>query len=536
VPDVAPAPRKNLLIPESERWPLDPDHPVIKLEDVWVSFGDNHVLRGLNLEICPGKTTVIIGRSGSGKSVLLKLMMGLSRPDRGRVILFGKDLATCTPVEVIELRKRMGMLFQNYALFDALTVDENVAFSLHENSTLPSDEIDQLGHDLIKILNLTGSEKLLPSDLSGGMKKRVSLARALIANPEVVLFDEPTTGLDPIMIEAVDDMIALAKTQYQITSVIISHDMASTARLADRVAFLHDGQIIFTGSYDELIASDLPPIHAFVDGAGTSRLSRDAAVEAAPAAAPITDAPVVELIDVSKSFGAKQVLRGVNLAIYPHKTTVIIGASGSGKSVIIKHIMGLFKPDSGQIKVFGKDIVPMKDTELNDVRTHFGLLFQNAALLDWLSVAGNVAFPLHERGGVPRGEQRERVDDILERLNIADIRDRMPGEISAGQRKRVGLARAIIMKPDIMIYDEPTTGQDPLRTRDIDNMIQETQERFDITSIVISHDMSSTFRIAHMIAMLYKGEIVAYGTPAELRASPNDHVQKFIHAGSVEVH
>src|SRR6185503_2728423 len=171
--------------------------------------------------------------------------------------------------------KRMGMLFQNYALFDARTVDDNIGFSLLENSTLPQRDIEKLTAELVRILNLTGSEHLLPAELSGGMRKRVSLARALIANPEVVLFDEPTTGLDPIMIEAVDDMIALAKTQYQITSVIISHDMASTARLADKVAFLHDGQIIFTGSYDELVHSSLPPIHAFIDGARTSRLSRE---------------------------------------------------------------------------------------------------------------------------------------------------------------------------------------------------------------------------------------------------------------------
>jgi len=215
---------------------------------------------------------------------------------------------------------------------------------------------------------------------------------------------------------------------------------------------------------------------------------------------------------------------------------VIIGASGSGKSVIIKHIMGLFKPTSGEIRMFGQDIVPMKDLALNEVRKHFGLLFQNAALLDWLTVYDNVAFPLRERGGVGKQEIADRVVDILERLNISDIMHRMPSEISAGQRKRVGLARAIVMKPEIMIYDEPTTGQDPLRTRDIDDMIQQTQERFEITSIVISHDMSSTFRIAHMIAMLYHGRIVAYGSPAELRASPDEHVQRFIHAGTVEVH
>jgi len=228
-----PEERHNLLLPQVERWPLDPARPVIELDDVWVAFGDKQVLRGLSLQIIPGHSTVVVGRSGSGKSVLLRVMMGLQKPDRGRVTLFGRDLATCTPVEVIELRKRMGMLFQNYALFDALTVDENVGFSLHENSRLPSREISQLSAELIRILNLTGSERLLPAELSGGMRKRVSLARALIANPEVVLFDEPTTGLDPIMIAQVDDMIALAKQQYQITSVIVSHDMASTQRLAN---------------------------------------------------------------------------------------------------------------------------------------------------------------------------------------------------------------------------------------------------------------------------------------------------------------
>jgi phospholipid/cholesterol/gamma-HCH transport system ATP-binding protein len=529
--------RKNLLLPETERWPLDPTKPVIELRDVSIAFGGKPVLDHLNLQIVPGKTTVVVGRSGSGKSVLLKLMMGLLRPDSGQVFLFGKDLATMKPYDVIELRKRMGMLFQNYALFDALTVEDNVGFTLLENSEIKKRDIAKLAAELIRILNLVGSERLLPSELSGGMKKRVSLARSLIANPEVVLFDEPTTGLDPIMIAQVDEMIALAKDQYQITSVIISHDMASTKRLADTVAYLHDGKIIFEGTYDEFLVSHLPAIRAFVDGAGTSRLSRVEGGESpAVEAQAVTDEPSVELINVHKTFSGKHVLRGVSLPIYPKKTTVLIGSSGSGKSVIIKHIMGLFKPDSGEIKVFGKDIVPLNEIEMNVVRQDFGLLFQHAALLDWLSVYENVAFPLRERTKLSRTEIRERVDEMLVRTHIADIRNRMPGEISEGQKKRVGLARAMIMKPKIMIYDEPTTGQDPLRTRDIDNMIQETQQAYDITSIVISHDMASTFRIAHMIAMLNRGEIAAYGTPAQVRASPNPHVQNFIHAGSVETH
>jgi len=533
----APPPRQNLLLPDAQRWPLDESQPVIELVDVSIAFGDEQVLDGLSLKIVPGKTTVIVGRSGSGKSVLLKLMMGLLRPDRGKVILFGKDISTLSEVEVIELRKRMSMLFQNYALFDALPVEQNVGFTLLENTKMPRSEAMKLSHDLLDVLGLHGAEHLLPAELSGGMKKRVSLARALVSNPEVVLFDEPTTGLDPIMIEKVDEMIVLAKERYQITSVIISHDMASTHRLSDRVAFLHDGKIIFYGTYDEFIHSQVPPVRAFVAGAQTSRLSRDEAdiqVEA-PSHRPTPDEqPVVELVDVHKHFGDNYVLKGVDLEIYPGRITVLIGASGSGKSVIIKHIMGLFRPDSGEVRVFGKDISRANAVELAEARSHFGMLFQHAALLDWLTVYGNVEFPLIERTNTPKKEVKERVEEILERLHIADIRDHLPGAISEGQKKRVGLARAIIMKPEVMIYDEPTTGQDPIRTRQVDDMIQEAQEAFDITSIVISHDMASTFRIAHMIALLHQGEIAAYGTPEEVRASTNEHVQHFIYAGEVE--
>jgi ABC-type transporter Mla maintaining outer membrane lipid asymmetry ATPase subunit MlaF len=534
---LVPEPQQNLLVPGQERWPLDPEKPAIQLVDVTVAFGEKVVLRGLNLDIVPGITTVIVGRSGSGKSVLLKLMMGIQKPTGGKVILFGCDLAEVGPVELLDLRKRMGMLFQNYALFDSMPVEENVGFTLLENSRLPRRDVMRMARELIDTLELSGSERLLPAELSGGMKKRVSLGRALLARPEVVLFDEPTTGLDPIMIEKVDEMILLARRQFQITSVIISHDMASTQRLADRVAFLHDGQIVFTGTYRDFVASDLPPVRAFVEGAQTSRLQRveggEPVAAPAPAAEAVAGAPAVELRGVHKHFGDKHVLRGIDLPIYPNRITVLIGASGSGKSVIIKHILGLFKPDRGEVRVFGEDIVPMDARELQRVRTQIGLLFQHGALLDWLTVAGNVAFPLEEHSGMAKKEIKEAVADILERLHIAEIADRMPGEISVGQKKRVGLARAIVTRPKIMIYDEPTTGQDPIRTRDIDDMIQETQEQFDITSIVISHDMASTFRIAHRIALLHQGLIAAYGTPAEVRASPDENVQHFIHAGSV---
>ena len=237
------------------------------------------------------------------------------------------------------------------------------------------------------------------------------------------------------------------------------------------MAFLHEGQVALYGTYREFVASSAGPIRAFLDGAQTSRLARiedDDVADTAEITSPAGAAEIaIELCGVHKHFGEKHVLRGVDMKIPRNMTTVVIGASGSGKSVIIKHIMGLFKPDAGEILVFGQNIVPLDDHQLNEVRRRFGLLFQHAALLDWLTVRGNVAFPLEERRQTPKAEIRDRVSEMLERTHIADIADKLPGQISEGQKKRVGLARALIMRPEIMIYDEPTTGQDPLRTRDV---------------------------------------------------------------------
>ena len=496
--------------------------PVIELEDVSVAFGDKQVLDGLSLTVYRGETVFVVGRSGSGKTVLIKTMIGLVAPDRGRVRLFGRDLAEASPVELLELRKRIGVLFQNYALFDALSVTDNVEFPLIETAHVSHSDAAAPAHELIELLGLGGSEDVLPGELSGGMRKRVALARALVARPELVLFDEPTTGLDPIMVEQVDEMIARAKERYGISAVVIGHDIASVQRLANRVAFLHEGKVVFDGTPPELLASELPPIRAFLGERG-----------ATSAAAPVTaDAPVIRMQDVHKHFGDKYVLRGLDLAIYPRRITVLIGASGSGKSVIVKHMLGLMKPDRGRIEVLGKDIVPMGEHELEAARGHFGLVFQHGALLDWLSVEDNVAFPLVEARRVPRAEIAARVDGLLARLDLTAIRRRMPGELSTGEGKRVALARAMVMRPEILIYDEPTTGQDPQRTNEIDELIVQTQARFDITTIVISHDMESTFRIAHTIAMLHEGRVIAYGTPAELTASTNEQVQRFLRAGA----
>lgn len=505
--------------------PTAADTPVIAMEDVSIAFGERRVLTGLDLEVRRGETMVIVGRSGSGKTVLLKLMMGLLTPGHGRVRVFGRDLAMLSDSERVELRKRTAMLFQNYALFDALSVEDNIEFPLLEAAHMRRPDATRLAHELVSMLGLGDSEQVLPGALSGGMKRRVSLARALVSRPEVALLDEPTTGLDPVMVEQVDQIIAAAKRNFGTTIVLVSHDLATAQRLADRIAFLHDGKIVFVGSYDEFMDCSLPPIRDFLASASTARAST---------LAPPAERPVIELVGVHKRFGDKHVLRGVDLAIYPHRITALIGRSGSGKSVLARHIMGLVKPDRGKILVFGRDIVTMSERELEEVRTHFGLVFQHAALLDWLSVEDNIAFPLVERRKESTHAIHTRVHEILDGLELTGLRRRMPGELSVGERKRVGLARALVMRPDILIYDEPTTGQDPVRSHQIDDMIVHAQERFGVTTIVISHDMLSTFRIAHMIAMLHDGKIVACGTPAELRASADANVHQFLHAAALE--
>lgn len=524
----------NPLLPGLERWPSDPSRPVVVLSDIWKSFGPNAVLRGLELTLLPGCTTVLAGRSGSGKSLVVKLAMGLLTPDRGAVTAFGDDLARVAETRLVELRKRMAMVFQSYALFDSLSVAANVGFSLRENTSLAEREIHARVMSLLERFDLGDAAQKLPAELSGGMKKRVSLARALITNPEVVFFDEPTTGLDPVMTERVDELLIRVRDEFQVTSLVVSHDMVSAQRIADRVAVLDEGRIVAYGTPREVAADTSPVVRAFFENSETAArqsLGSDGRDDEA-ATSSYGEEPAAELRDVYKRFGSHEVLRGVDLKVRPGLITVIIGGSGTGKSVIIKHLMGLLKPDAGQVLVFGEDITAAGERSLEPVRSRMGMLFQNAALLDSLTVAENVMFPLVERLGMSRRAAREKVEEMLERVHIPDIADSFPAAISIGQRKRVGLARALITSPELLIYDEPTTGQDPVMTRYVDDMIVETQENFDVTSVVISHDMPSAFRIGHRIAMLYEGRIIADEAPVALAESADPRVREFIYAAS----
>ncbi len=239
---------------------------MIKIDNLHKSFGENKVLDGVNLEIEKGETIVIIGRSGCGKSVLLKHIIGLLRPDQGQIFIDGEDVTSYTNEKLFKLRQRCGMLFQASALFDSMTVEENVGLGLREHRLLPENEIKEKIREKLKLVGLSGVEEVMPAELSGGMKKRVGLARAIAMDPEFVLYDEPTTGLDPIMADAINDLIISLRNKLSITSIAVTHDIVSASKIADRIAMLYQGKIIFVGTPDEIKKSDNALVHQFITG------------------------------------------------------------------------------------------------------------------------------------------------------------------------------------------------------------------------------------------------------------------------------
>lgn len=242
---------------------------MIKVDNVYKSFGDKDVLKGVMLEIKKGESMVIIGGSGSGKSVLLKHIIGLLKPDKGRVFIDNTDITGLNERQLYAVRRRFGMLFQGAALFDSLTVWENVAFALLRQKVVSEEEAKQIASEKLKLVGLKGIEDLMPSELSGGMKKRVGLARAIAHNPEIILYDEPTTGLDPIMADAINELIIGLQRKLNVTSVTITHDMTSAYKIADRIAMLYDGKIIEIGTPDEIRNTDNPVVRQFVTGSAT---------------------------------------------------------------------------------------------------------------------------------------------------------------------------------------------------------------------------------------------------------------------------
>ncbi len=239
--------------------------PLIQFENVHVAFGKNKVLRGLNLDIVDGESITIIGGSGSGKSVALKLLLGVLTPDQGHIYFQGRDVTTMIEKELIEMRKKFGVLFQGSALFDSLTVRENIAYPLREHFHHSEQELDRIVTNKLALVSLPGIEKMMPSDLSGGMKKRVGLARAIATDPKVILYDEPTTGLDPTNTQRINRLILQLKQKLKITSIIVTHDMDSAFKVSDRLALLKDGKICFVGTIEEVQHSKDSMVRGFIE-------------------------------------------------------------------------------------------------------------------------------------------------------------------------------------------------------------------------------------------------------------------------------
>jgi len=242
---------------------------------------------------------------------------------------------------------------------------------------------------------------------------------------------------------------------------------------------------------------------------------------------------MIQLTDLHKTFGRQNVLNGLSLTIPDGEITAIIGPSGEGKSVLLRHIIGLMQPDSGRISVDGENIIGIRRSEMNRIREKFGMLFQNAALFDSMNVFENVAFPLQEKTSLSKDEIRTRVLSALEDVGLKNVEQKYTDELSGGMKKRVGLARALLLNPKIILFDEPTTGLDPIIKRAIHQLIRETHAKFGFTAVIVSHEIPDIFDIAQNVAMLFRGEILQFGTADEIRNSTHPVVKQFI-SGSLD--
>lgn len=242
---------------------------------------------------------------------------------------------------------------------------------------------------------------------------------------------------------------------------------------------------------------------------------------------------MIEVIDLHKSFNSHEVLRGINLKVEKGQVLALIGGSGKGKSVLLKHIMGMMKQDSGQIKVDNQDIRTLRGKALRRLKERFGIVFQGGALFDSLTAFDNVAFPLREKTRMKSSEIRVAVLQELARVGLSGAENKFPAEISGGMRKRVALARCLVMHPEIVLFDEPTTGLDPLMGKAIHNLIRDCQKSLSFTAIIVTHEIPAIFSIVDQVAMLYEGKIIAVGTPEEIKTSKDPVVHQFI-SGELE--
>ena len=247
----------------------------------------------------------------------------------------------------------------------------------------------------------------------------------------------------------------------------------------------------------------------------------------------MTGTPAIHVQGLHKRFGTQEVLRGVNLEVAPSELMVVIGRSGGGKSVLLRHLIGLVRPDAGRVMIDGQDVAVLHGRDLDRIRERFGVVFQGGALFDSLTVLENVLFPIRERRRLPESDLLPRAREALAQVGLAEMGHKYPAEVSGGMRKRVAIARALVTEPQVVFLDEPTTGLDPVLVNSIHHLVVELHRKFGFTAVMVSHEIPEIFRIAHRVAVLHEGRIHAVGTPDEIQGSDDPIVRRFIH-GEVE--
>ncbi len=500
----------------------------------------------ISFDVHAGEIVCIVGESGSGKSISANAIMGLLpsylKPQSGQILFQGKDLLTLTEETLLSLRgKDIGMIFQEpmSALNPLMSVGSQIAEVMAVHGAYPGRARAARVLEMLDFVGLPDPQSLrnaYPFRLSGGQRQRVMIAMALALEPSLLIADEPTTALDVTTQAQILALIKRIQQSMGMGVMFITHDFGVVADIADRVAVMQQGHLVEQGTAEEVLNH---PGHPY-----TQRLI--AAVpdgRAAPAVAASSQEAVLKVVDLRKTyvtarglFVKKRVVHavnGVNFSVLPGQTLGIVGESGSGKSTIGKCLLKLIDIDGGQIWFDGKDIGPMSQSEMRPVRQHLQMIFQDPfASLNPRQKVGRIITDGPVANGVDYATAAVRAKELLRLVELDESAFyRYPNEFSGGQRQRIGIARALALEPKVLVADESVSALDVSVQAQVLRLLQELQQRLNLTMIFITHDLRVASQLCHQIAVMHKGSIAEYGPPAQILDNPtHEYTKKLIAA------